>query len=78
MPNRKAKERKQEKAHKHEEIKRWKRQQKLKNKDFNEAVDQLINHNKQIKYIDETIQGLTYSEKCLITRKWRKDVENEQ
>ena len=32
MPNRKAKERKQERKRKHEEIKRWKRQQKLNKK----------------------------------------------
>ena len=32
MPNKKAKERKQEKKRKHLEIKRWKREQKLKNK----------------------------------------------
>ena len=33
MPNRRAKERKQEKKRKHAEIKAWKRQQKLKKKE---------------------------------------------
>ena len=33
MPNRKAKERKQERKRKHAEIKVWKRQQKIKKKD---------------------------------------------
>ena len=35
MPNREAKERKQEKKRKHEEIKRWIRQQKLNKKEKN-------------------------------------------
>ena len=36
MPNRKAKERKQERRRKHEEIKRWKRQQRINKKGNNE------------------------------------------
>jgi len=36
MPNRKAKERKMERRRRHEAIKKWKRQQRLKRKDNNE------------------------------------------